>query len=62
LIEVVMIPAVVDLIGIGWVVFGAGASPHPILVEETPGVARPLMALVALLVVFQLVLRPGVRF
>ncbi len=62
LIEVVMIPAVVNLIGIGWVVFGGAVSRRPDVIEEVPGVARLLSGLIALLVVFQFVLRPGIRF
>jgi hypothetical protein len=61
-IEVVLIPAVVNLIGIGWVVFGAGVVRREERAWERPGVRWPVLALVALLVVFQVVLRPGVRF
>ncbi len=62
LVEVVMIPALVNLIGIGWVVFGAGVSRGPDVIEDVPGVARLLLALAALLVLFQFALRPGIRF
>lgn len=61
-IEVVLIPAVVNLIAVGWVVFGAGVVRRRERAWERPGVRWPLLALIALLVVFQVVLRPGVRF
>lgn len=62
-IEVVMIPIVVNVIGTGWVVFGAPRRrSQREVVDEIPGVAVPLVALVALLGAFQFVLRPGVHF
>ena len=63
-IEVVAVPVVVTMIGIAWLQAGAwcangvrasgGASIGPI--------AYPLGALVAVLLVFQVLLRPGVHF
>ena len=63
-IEVVMVPVVVTVIGIAWlqagvwriseVETGGGAGAEPI--------AYPLGALLVLLLVFQLLLRPGVHF
>jgi hypothetical protein len=62
LVEVAMIPAIVNLVGIGWVVFGATLARGPAAGRDAPGVAWPLLGLVMLLAVFQLVLRPGIRF
>ena len=62
-IEVALIPIVVNVIGTGWVVFGAPLRrPQRDVPDQIPGVAIPLVALVALLGVFQFVLRPGVHF
>ena len=61
-IEVVLIPAVVNLIGVGWIVFGFGVVRRHAADGERPGVAWLLSSLIVLLAVFQLVLRPGVRF
>ena len=63
LVEVVLIPIVVNVMGVGWVVFGASRGR----VREAgggaaPALAGPAAALLALLLVFQLVLRPGVHF
>ena len=63
LVEVVLIPIFVNVIGVGWVVFGA----WPGRVREAGADvalsrAGPAAALVAVLLVFQLVLRPGVHF
>lgn len=64
LVEVVLIPFVVNFVGIGWVVLGAGLLPrrplHLALVR--PRVAGPSFALVATLLLFQLVLRRGIAF
>jgi hypothetical protein len=64
LVEVVLIPFVVNFIGVGWVVLGAGLLPrrphHLALVR--PRVAGPSFAVVATLLLFQLVLRRGVAF
>ncbi len=62
LVEVVLIPALVCLIGIGWLVFGSAMGR----VREQPGTRigsmRLLLALAVLLALFQGVLRSGVRF
>ena len=63
-IEVVMVPVVVTLLGCLWMQVGA------LLVRDASArggsgnmsVARLAGAAVALLLVFQLVLRPGIRF
>lgn len=64
-VEVVLIPLVVNLIGIGWLTLGlavkrpdgGGAAAAP-----APALAMPFAALAALLALFQLVLRPGIAF
>jgi hypothetical protein len=64
LIEVVVPPIVVTLVGIGWIQGNAWretrvrAGARPL---DGP-VAGPLVALIVLLLVFQLVLRPGIPF
>ena len=63
-VEVVMVPVVVSLIGIAWIQAGAWrvtdarSTGRPIV----GGIARPLGAVLLLLLVFQLLLRPGIRF
>jgi hypothetical protein len=59
LVEVLLIPLVVHLIGLGWLTLGASlARAH----DRIPSVTGPAIALMALLLVFQLVLRPGIAF
>lgn len=62
--EVALIPFVVNFIGVGWLVLGAGLFPrrpnHRALFR--PRVAAPLIAVIATLLLFQLVLRRGVAF
>jgi hypothetical protein len=63
-IEVVILPAVVTVIGIAWLQAGAWRVSD-VKTEGSSGVgsiAFPLAALLVLLLVFQLLLRPGVRF
>lgn len=59
-VEVVLIPLVVHIVGLGWLTIGlattTAAQPPP----GTAGLAIPAAALAALLAFFQLVLRPGV--
>lgn len=65
MVEVVLIPVIVNLVGVGWLVLGAAmAGSGDRTAEESgrPGVLGPALALGALLLVFQLVLRPGVAF
>lgn len=63
-IEVVVVPVVVTLIGIAWMQAGAwrirDAKAAGSWGKES--IAYPLAAVVILLLVFQLVLRPGIRF
>jgi hypothetical protein len=64
LLEVVLVPLLVILPGIPWIQAGAwrvrGVSVDG--VAPGPSVVYPLTAVVALLLVFQLVLRPGIAF
>jgi hypothetical protein len=62
LVEVAMIPTVVNLVGIGWLVFGTAIARPRAALEGPPGTTLPLVALLALLAFFQIVLRPGIRF
>lgn len=64
MIEVLVLPVAVTVIGIAWLQAGAwsvsGETPRD---QRGPvNIAGPLIALLLLLVVFQLVLRPGIRF
>lgn len=64
LIEVVMVPVVVTVIGIAWLQAGAWRVGE-VQASGGPGensVAIPLAALLALLVMFHLLLKPGIRF
>lgn len=63
-IEVVAVPVVVTMIGIAWIQAGAWAVNH-VPRSGTLGstsIAYAFAALLVLLLVFQLILRPGVRF
>jgi hypothetical protein len=64
LVEVALVPALVNLIGAGWLVLGAAITPPA---RNPPGPATstivwPALALGALLLLFQLVLRRGIAF
>jgi hypothetical protein len=62
IVEVAIVPAVVAIAGLGWMQAGAwrfyGVQPHPPAGPDS--LRRPLFWLAALLIVFQLVLRPGI--
>jgi len=64
LIEAAFIPLFVNLVGVGWLVLGAAYAPgaQPDASEARAAIAGPTVALVATLVVFQLILRPGIAF
>lgn len=63
IIEVALIPLIVNLMGAGWLVLGAAwTRPKENPVLEVPSQLWPLLALGAVLAVFQLVLKPGIAF
>jgi len=63
LIEVTIFPTIVMLFGAIWVVIGGALSPTaPRPAHPAPSMAVPLTALILVLLVFQLVLRPGIQF
>jgi hypothetical protein len=70
LIEVVVVPVVVTIVGIAWIQAGAwrvssGGVSSGVKAQDAPGtvsIAHPLIAVLILLLVFQLVLRPGIHF
>lgn len=64
IVEVALIPLVVNLVGVGWLIIGAGIKGPDAqsVVEGQPGLFAPALALGVTLAVFQLVLRPGVAF
>ena len=62
IVEVALIPLFVNVVGVGWLMFGAaivrrGAAHEG---DERAGVIGPAIALGATLLLFQLILRPGV--
>jgi hypothetical protein len=63
IVEVALIPLIVNLMGAGWVVLGSVfTQPEDSPELEVPSLLWPLLALGALLAVFQLVLKPGIAF
>jgi hypothetical protein len=62
--QVAIWPALVAVIGIAWVQAWAWRTPdvQPAPVTGAPSIRVPLAALIAVLAVFQLVLRPGIAF
>lgn len=65
ILEVTAIPLIVNLVGVGWLILGAGfVRPDAPLHQDQgrPAVAGPVLALGATLLFFQLVLRPGIAF
>lgn len=63
-IEVLMVPVVVTVVGLAWVRAGAWRSgvKGPGYPSATASLAWPLAGVLCLLLVFQIVLRPGLRF
>lgn len=64
MIEVVLIPFVVNFVGIGWLIAGGAVArgrSRPPIAGNAP-LAWPALALLATLALFQLVLRPGINF
>ncbi|HEY4265586.1 MAG TPA: hypothetical protein VGM72_09725, partial [Micropepsaceae bacterium] len=63
MIEVTIFPTIVMLFGAIWVLIGGALSstaPRP--AHPAPSLAVPLAALIVVLLIFQLVLRPGIAF
>jgi hypothetical protein len=62
-IEVAFVPLFVNLVGVGWLAMGAttvrGVRSD---IVGRPAVIGPALALVAILLIFQLILRPGIPF
>lgn len=63
-IEVIVVPAVVTLVGLGWLLAGAWRvrDAQPIGDAAAPSLAWPLGLVIVLLAIFQLLLRPGIAF
>jgi len=63
-VEVVMVPVVVTLVGITWLQAGAwrASDAQPEGGAGAAAIAAPLGAAVILLLLFQLLLRPGIHF
>jgi hypothetical protein len=63
-IEVVFLPVVVGAVGMVWIQSGAWRlrAVRPAGLPTTKSLVYPLMAVIALLLIFQLVLRPGIDF
>jgi hypothetical protein len=66
LVEVILVPLVVHMLGIGWTSLGAMWIRHPPgsapIQVAPPGLAAPATALLAVLAAFQLVLARGIAF
>ncbi|KAF1721051.1 hypothetical protein SAMN06296416_104125 [Pseudoxanthomonas wuyuanensis] len=62
-VEVVLLPVLVTVIGIAWIQAGAWRTTTTVAAGSRVGsLVYPLIAVLALLAVFQLLLRPGIRF
>jgi len=62
-IELVIFPTMLMLFGALWILIGAGFNPTAARpARPSPSLTVPLIALIAVLLVFQLVLRPGIQF
>lgn len=64
IVEVALVPLFVNLVGVGWLALGATVAWRQAWPEEgeRPGYVGPALALGASLLLFQLVLRPGIAF
>jgi hypothetical protein len=66
IIEVALVPLIINLIGTGWLVLGRAltgkSEPVTALTPSRWNILGPTLALCAVLFVFQLVLRPGISF
>jgi len=62
-IELVIFPTLLMLFGALWVMLGAALAPtSPRPARPSPSLVIPLICLIAVLLVFQLILRPGIAF
>jgi hypothetical protein len=62
-VEVLLLPLIVMISGMIWVECGAWfAPPAEVTDRVNPSLTTPFVALLVVLAVFQLVLRPGIRF
>ncbi|MDI9240262.1 hypothetical protein QLQ15_15235 [Lysobacter sp. LF1] len=62
-IEVVLLPVLVGVIGVPWMLAGAWrVRDARACGRQTDSFVLPLLAAIALLLVFQLLLRPGIDF
>ncbi|MTV38624.1 hypothetical protein [Duganella radicis] len=63
-IEVLLVPVVVSVVGVVWIQAGAWRSSGKAVGKRAVvgSLAAPLVAVLSLLLVFQLLLRPGIRF
>lgn len=61
LIEVILVPATVHILGTGWVALGMVRTRRP-LPFTPPGIMIPAAALIAVLLLFRLVLARGIAF
>jgi hypothetical protein len=61
-VETIFIPILVNLIGTGWAVLGLALGPARGAEPVRARIAPPALALLMLLLIFQLILRPGIRF
>ncbi|HTT84744.1 MAG TPA: hypothetical protein VMF67_14800 [Rhizomicrobium sp.] len=63
LTEVLLLPLIVMISGMLWVQCGAWFAPSATQTDRTsPSFSTPLLALLIVLAIFQIVLRPGIRF
>jgi hypothetical protein len=57
---VALIPAIVNLMAVAWIAQAAAHARRPAAAAATVGWTWPALALLVLLAVFQLILRPGI--
>ena len=64
LIEAALIPLIVNVIGAGWTILAINILPSgsPLARPVRAGIAGPALSLVAVLLIFQLILRRGISF
>ena len=62
MIEVLLVPLIVTVSGMLWSQLCYFAPPADQTKRGDPALATPFVALLVVLVLFQIVLRPGIRF